>query len=54
MRLSLTAKILAFILSGITYVCLADEKPNIVIILTDDQGYAGKLQSTLSTRGQYS
>ena len=31
MRLRLTAKILAFILSGITCVCLADEKPNIVI-----------------------
>ena len=40
MRLRLTAKILAFILSGIAYFCLAAEKPNIVIILTDDQGYA--------------
>ena len=40
MRLRLIAKILAFLLSGIAYVCLADEKPNIVIILTHDQGYA--------------
>tara|TARA_R110002049_G_scaffold4601_1_gene31660 strand:+ start:43379 stop:44839 length:1461 start_codon:yes stop_codon:yes gene_type:complete len=40
MRLRHSLKTLTLSLVGLSSIALADEKPNIVIILTDDQGYA--------------